>query len=61
MSASLRILTANLFSGTALGIRGLIRFDHCFLSGLSALKTRVVPVRESDHLGLCVDVELPHA
>ncbi len=41
----------------ALGIRGLIRIDHCFLSGLSAVKSRVVPVSGSDHLGLCVDVE----
>ncbi len=42
-----------------LGIRGLIRIDHCFLTtGLSALSARVVPVRGSDHLGLCVDVRL---
>ncbi len=37
-----------------LGIRGLIRIDHCFLSGLSAQNARVVPIRGSDHLGLCV-------
>ncbi len=42
-----------------LGIRGLIRIDHCFLSGLSALSVQVVPIRGSDHLGLCVDVGEP--
>lgn len=39
-----------------LGIKGLIRIDHCFLSGLKARSARVVPIRGSDHLGLCVDV-----
>ena len=39
-----------------LGIRGLIRIDHCFLSGLSAMEARVVPIRGSDHFGLYVDV-----
>ena len=40
----------------ALGLAGLIRIDHCFLSKLTALDARVVPLTGSDHLGLCVDV-----
>jgi endonuclease/exonuclease/phosphatase family metal-dependent hydrolase len=39
-----------------LGLRGLLRIDHCFLFGLTARAARVVPIRGSDHLGLCVDV-----
>ncbi len=45
----------------ALGIKGLIRIDHCFLSGLNPQSARVVPIRGSDHLGLCVDVGLDDA
>lgn len=41
----------------AIGLAGLIRIDHCFLSKLTALDTRVVPLPGSDHLGLCVDVQ----
>ncbi len=44
----------------ALGLKGLIRIDHCFLSHLSALDAQVVPIPGSDHLGLCVDVIEPH-
>ncbi|ETX09024.1 MAG: hypothetical protein ETSY2_01935, partial [Candidatus Entotheonella gemina] len=40
----------------ALGLKGLIRIDHCFLSHLSALHVQVVPIPGSDHLGLCADV-----
>jgi endonuclease/exonuclease/phosphatase family metal-dependent hydrolase len=40
----------------AIGLTGLIRIDHCFLSKLVAVDTRVVPIPGSDHLGLCVDV-----
>ena len=40
----------------ALGIAGWIGIDHCFLTGLVARSLRVVPLRGSDHLGLCVDV-----
>ncbi len=41
----------------AIGLAGLIRIDHCFLSNLSALDARVVPIPGSDHLGLCVEVQ----
>jgi endonuclease/exonuclease/phosphatase (EEP) superfamily protein YafD len=40
----------------ALGLTGLIRIDHCFLSNLVARDVQVVPIPGSDHLGLCVDV-----
>ena len=40
----------------ALGIAGWIGIDHCFLTGLVARDLRVVPLRGSDHLGLCIDV-----
>ena len=43
----------------AIGLTGLIRIDHCFLSKLAAVDTRVVAIPGSDHLGLCVDVVLP--
>jgi endonuclease/exonuclease/phosphatase (EEP) superfamily protein YafD len=39
-----------------IGLRGLLRIDHCFVSGLMALAARVVAIPGSDHLGLCVDV-----
>lgn len=41
----------------AIGLTGLIRIDHCFVSNLKAVDARVVPIRGSDHLGLCVDVK----
>jgi endonuclease/exonuclease/phosphatase family metal-dependent hydrolase len=41
-----------------IGIRGLFRIDHCFLSNLTALDVQVVSLPGSDHLGLCVDVIL---
>jgi len=44
----------------ALGLKGLIRIDHCFLSHLSALEVQVVPIAGSDHLGLCVDIIQTH-
>jgi endonuclease/exonuclease/phosphatase (EEP) superfamily protein YafD len=40
----------------AIGLAGLIRIDHCFVSKLTAVDTRVVAIPGSDHLGLCVDV-----
>ena len=40
----------------ALGLKGLLRIDHCFVSRLCALQAQVVPITGSDHLGLCVDV-----
>jgi len=40
----------------ALGFKGLLRIDHCFVSRLCALRVQVVPIAGSDHLGLCVDV-----
>ncbi len=42
----------------AIGLAGLIRIDHCFLSKLTALSTRALPLPGSDHLGLCVDIQL---
>jgi len=42
----------------SIGLRGLIRIDHCFLSNLTALDVQVVSLPGSDHLGLCVDVIL---
>jgi len=42
----------------SIGLKGLIRIDHCFLSNLTALDVRVVSLPGSDHLGLCVDVIL---
>ena len=42
----------------SIGLTGLIRIDHCFLSNLTALDVQVVPLPGSDHLGLCVDVIL---
>jgi endonuclease/exonuclease/phosphatase (EEP) superfamily protein YafD len=39
-----------------LGLSGLIRIDHCFVSGLTAVDARPVAIPGSDHLGLCVDV-----
>lgn len=40
----------------ALGIRGLLRIDHCFVHRLVARLARVVEISGSDHLGLCVDL-----
>ncbi|MGH8223426.1 MAG: endonuclease/exonuclease/phosphatase family protein [Woeseiaceae bacterium] len=40
----------------ALGIRGLLRIDHCFLRGLAARATAVVELPGSDHFGLRVDL-----
>ncbi|MGH0030243.1 MAG: endonuclease/exonuclease/phosphatase family protein [Myxococcota bacterium] len=45
----------------ALGLRGLLRIDHCFVSGLQARLTRVVPLEGSDHLGLYVELVAQHA
>jgi endonuclease/exonuclease/phosphatase (EEP) superfamily protein YafD len=45
----------------ALGIAGWIGIDHCFLTGLVARDLQVVPLRGSDHLGLCIDVAAPEA
>lgn len=41
-----------------LGIRGLLRIDHCFLWKLSAEKLQTVEIPGSDHLGLLVDIEV---
>ena len=40
-----------------LGIRGLIRIDHCFLSRLRARSSKLVELPGSDHFGLLVDLE----
>ncbi len=42
----------------SIGLKGLFRIDHCFLSNLTALDVEVVSLPGSDHLGLCVDVIL---
>lgn len=41
----------------SLGIRGVLRIDHCFLHGLSAAKIKRVAMPGSDHFGLVVDIE----
>lgn len=41
-----------------LGIRGLLRIDHCFLWKLSVERTRIVEIPGSDHLGLLVDIDI---
>jgi endonuclease/exonuclease/phosphatase family metal-dependent hydrolase len=41
-----------------LGIRGLLRIDHCFLWKLSADRARIVEIPGSDHLGLIVDIDI---
>lgn len=41
-----------------LGIKGLLRIDHCFLWNLSAGETRIVEIPGSDHLGLLVDIDI---
>jgi len=41
-----------------LGIRGLLRIDHCFLWKLSAKRARIVEIPGSDHLGILVDIEV---
>jgi endonuclease/exonuclease/phosphatase (EEP) superfamily protein YafD len=43
------------------GMGGLIRIDHCFVDGLVPLRTQVVPIKGSDHFGLCVDLEVAPA
>jgi endonuclease/exonuclease/phosphatase family metal-dependent hydrolase len=43
----------------AIGLRGLFRIDHCFLSKLDVRDVQVVSVPGSDHLALCVDVSMP--
>lgn len=45
----------------ALGIRGLLRIDHCFLHRLVARSASVVEIRGSDHMGLRVDLAVDHA
>ena len=42
----------------ALGVEGLLRIDHCFVSKLMPLDVRAVPIPGSDHLGLCIDLTL---
>lgn len=39
-----------------LGLRGLLRIDHCFLHRLHATKVRRLDIPGSDHLGLLVDL-----
>jgi endonuclease/exonuclease/phosphatase family metal-dependent hydrolase len=41
-----------------LGIRGLLRIDHCFLWKLSAKRARILEIPGSDHLGLLVDIDI---
>lgn len=42
-----------------LGVRGLLRIDHCFLWQLTAENIRAVEIPGSDHLGLMVDIRVP--
>ncbi|MEL7312241.1 MAG: endonuclease/exonuclease/phosphatase family protein [Pseudomonadota bacterium] len=39
-----------------LGVRGLLRIDHCFLWQLAAASVRTVEIPGSDHLGLLIDL-----
>jgi endonuclease/exonuclease/phosphatase family metal-dependent hydrolase len=41
-----------------LGIKGLLRIDHCFLWKLSAERARILEIPGSDHLGLLVDIDI---
>ncbi|MBO6576787.1 MAG: endonuclease/exonuclease/phosphatase family protein [Rhodothermales bacterium] len=41
----------------ALGLGGLIRIDHCFVSGLTCTRARRVELPGSDHFGLLVDLK----
>ncbi|MDZ7644653.1 MAG: endonuclease/exonuclease/phosphatase family protein [Woeseiaceae bacterium] len=43
----------------AIGLRGLIRIDHCFTRGLVAHSVEVLDLPGSDHLALCVVLDLP--
>lgn len=44
-----------------LGIKGLLRIDHCFLWMLSAANARIVDIPGSDHLGLLVEIDVSEA
>lgn len=39
-----------------LGLPGLLRIDHCFAVGMRAQRAARLPIRGSDHYGLCVDL-----
>lgn len=45
----------------SVGTAGLLQIDHCFVSKLRALSVKAVKVPGSDHLALCVDLELEDA
>ena len=42
------------------GIRGLIRIDHCFLSGLRACALEAIELPGTDHIGLLLDLDDDH-
>lgn len=44
-----------------LGIRGILRIDHCFVSHLTPKESRVLAIPGSDHLGLCIDLQINQA
>ena len=41
---------------SAVGLPGLLRIDHCFVSGMRAERSERIPLPGSDHYGLCVDL-----
>lgn len=43
----------------ALGVKGWLRIDHCFLWKLAAKRIQKVEIPGSDHLGLLVDLRVP--
>lgn len=43
----------------ALGLRGLLRIDHCFTQGLVARSVDTIVMPGSDHLALCAVLEVP--
>ncbi len=46
-----------------LGWPGLLRIDHCFVSGVRAARATRIPIRGSDHYAICVDLvasDAPH-
>ncbi len=40
-----------------LGLRGLLRIDHCFLHRLDAISVHTIDIPGSDHLGLLVELQ----
>lgn len=41
----------------AIGLKGMLRIDHCFTTGLNVRSTRRIDIQGSDHFGLLVDID----